>query len=645
MACGGGKGGKSGSPHGSFPITMALRTGSLRDRIARTKVLCPDAEVIQKYLSTGSGDLLYDVFRRVLRDDTFAALVALARPTGAPTWQADDFFIENHDHGFIEYGHTSTSPCFSISPDNEDFAPLLAAVLWSSPCFVSLTVMLVSREGGINDGMLQLLLRAGRQTLGAISFVFADQGQRAAPLTEPVLCCLAECAALHSITAKNIYSIAVAETFCAQLTNHSPISLIRICLALDLFVAEEGGDVWSAPLPAMITELSLVNVSLPFAEAIFTAIPCYCRQLTALSIHGNRCRSPEHVSQLAVLLNSLPRLHSIRLSHMLIDGDCFVALCAAPALRSIMAVDIGSRFLYCPGEGVACEGLENAGSSAGLRRLAQFGYNYSLDYNIDNSCRLLVALLRAATLSRELSQLSISIHMSAFLDSNPALLPILHNCIAFAPIEILSIDTATAATLQITRDIVRILPAAAQTLRCLSLGTLRYDNACKHSIVSDLSLCSRLERLWWQAHLTDRRPNDNHLDEKGALLISTVCTTAPNLTHIGPLCLYRDGKATAAAMEKLHCYRESEATGPAWAVVRAGLERAQEEWLKGTTAGIDSPMFRLPASVLRRLGDYLEFTPRDLTLSWDRDEVVISAVQEPLMRAFLACSPESIHTL
>lgn len=137
-----------------------------------------------------------------------------------------------------------------------------------------------------------------------------------------------------------------------------------------------------------------------------------------------------------------------------------------------------------------------------------------------------------------------------------------------------------------------------------------------------LAHCTRLERLWWDVASDPERQRGSCISSPAPTalrdLISIVAAAAPRLTSIAsPYQSPTSLTLSMAARQELDVRRQREANGPAWAVVRIGLERAQERRIRGSpspTAGLVSPLCRLPSSVLRRLGDYLDAVPLPLTV-------------------------------
>lgn len=190
-------------------------------------------------------------------------------------------------------------------------------------------------------------------------------------------------------------------------------------------------------------------------------------------------------------------------------------------------------------------------------------------------------------------------------------------------------DNVTTGTLTIPAPSVgahaanRQWVGAAQTLRSLSLKSLTFGSSEPDltAVYWQLARCTRLEQLWWDV-TSDPEQQQGSFEKtpyRGALhdLISIVAAAAPRLTSIAsPYQSSWSCKLAASALQELHRRREREATGPAWAVVKVGLEQAQERRVRGAV-GLLSPLFRLPWSVLRRLGEYLDAAPLPLNIITD----------------------------
>jgi hypothetical protein len=462
--------------------------------------------------------------------------------------------------------------------------PVLAAILWYARREMSLVF-----SGLLNEEALSLL-RAGRHCLGRVEFQGSACYFEDAALQPDALAPLALCRGVRAISATQIPP-AYPQAICAALHDHAPPSLLS--LSLEFFPAflgqQDPPQRWAARLPASLRHLSLTSAGRHFRTGLSDCIATCCPALASLSLNlygpdDGEAEEAESAACIAALLPRLPALHSLSISDALLCPATARALCAMPALECLTLQEVFVRPVSEP----VCREL-----AAGPKRLRSLHVSFSLRQ--DNG-RALSALLAACGRSATLSSLSLC--HSRF--STAALAA----CAAACPLQNLSVDHGF--DLHGAEELARAAAGAAATLRELSLRGPRFASAENFSAAcAALSACTRLERLDLNGGVAVSLLDDAALSE----LVELLGGAAPKLERITVCSLDVARPLTEAAVQRVERKRRREGAGPAWAVVRAGIEAAQERRVTSRSPSrLSSSLLsaRLPPSVLRDVGAYLE---------------------------------------
>lgn len=478
--------------------------------------------------------------------------------------------------------------------------PVLAAILWYARREMSLVF-----SGLLNEEALSLL-RAGRHCLGRVEFQGSACYFEDAALPPDALAPLALCRGVRAISATQIPP-AYPQAICAALHDHAPPSLLS--LSLEFFPAFMGPQAppprWTARLPASLRHLSLCSAGRHVRAGLADSIAACCPALASLSLNlhdpdGGDAEEDESAARTAALLQRLPALHSLTLWNALLCPATARALCAMPALECLTLREVFVRSDSEP----LCRELE-----AGPKRLRSLHVSFSLRQ--DNG-RALSALLAACGRSATLSSLSLC--HSRF--STAALAA----CAAASPLHNLSV--VHGFNQHGADELAKAAAGAAATLRELSLCGPGFASAENfRAACAAMAACTRLERLDLNGGLAVSLLDDAAQSE----LVEAVAGAAPKLARITVCSLDVARPLTEAAVRRVERKRRRETTGPAWAVVRAGIEAAQEKRVRNATTSTlpscrseaKAALFPtlLPTSVLRCVGDYLETRPVELCVS------------------------------
>lgn len=472
---------------------------------------------------------------------------------------------------------------FVVHEHNSTGVPVLAVLLW----YTRRRIAILS-DGTMSGETFKLLMRAGRRCVEEVKVTIFHSYVQTTPEHSWCYRVLADCQGLRTVIASH-YSHRSAEALCAAFSTHSDSPLTH------LHVGFSAVGPWTAPLPSTVQHLSICCASAVFNDGLSEAIARCCPSLPSLSITFGRTQAPgrnhaaehdrdpveETSARLAMLIASLLGLRSLLLSDMSLREDSVRALCAAPTLTYLQLSNVDCMF------------VDPRSLAPGLPHLHRLVCRSSF---LTTDGKLLAALLRAAAVSPHFCSLDIfqfSISRTRWRSS--VILPALRDCVGTARLRELSISPRTYGPK--SNELVRAVVGAARTLRSLSLMGLRFDNkASLNEALRQLAHCSRLEHLWWDT-------------EKHVLpsIISTVAAAAPCLVSLSTDIAWPStpSQLTEAAVQELHLRRQREATRSAWAVVRIGLEKAQERRIRNGHS-LASPLFWLPASVLRHLDTYLD---------------------------------------
>lgn len=582
------------------------------------------AALAEQYFRTGDPVHVKNLYDAALRDEAFGAFLEICQHRHGcvtPLW--DDFqrSYQRAPQTFNKMFQCAPPHHFELHNASLHSIRALAALLWACPPSMR-QEFAISFGAATYIEFVRLVLCAGRDCISEVRFSCTGGSvvNTGRGMARMVVLLLTNCAALRSVKLTGA-SQEAAEAMCRYLSDSHPL-LDRLEITFQVspsgaHLTWTGADApWTAPLPLALRHLAVIYAFREFNSGLSETIARCCPSLLSLRLylngpHGSRWLYVDHEgcsARLAALVESLPLLRSLSLLSLSCNDDCVKAVCAVPALTNLE---------LC---GVEANTLDPVTLAPGLPHLQRLICRSSF---ATADGRILAALLRAASASPRLSSLEFS-QFNILGDTRwrtSVILPALRHCIRTAPLEHLSLQAYAKGPR--AREIIDAVLGAARTLRSLSLKSLTFGSRQSDLTVvyRQLARCTRLEKLWWDVTSDREQPQGSFMKTpyRGALhdLISIVAAAAPRLTSIAvPYQSPWSCKLAAAALQELHVQRQREATGPAWAVVQVGLEQAQERRVRGA-AGLLSPLFRLPASVLRRLGEYLDAAPLPLNIKTD----------------------------
>lgn len=598
------------------------------DRTASAGVPATLASLAEQYFRTGNPVHVKNLYDEALRNEAFGAFLEICQHRHGCVTSLWDDFQRSYQRAPRTFNKMFQCASSSAPPNHFDLTTAslhsiraVAALLWACPPSMRQEIA-ISFGAATYIEFARLVLCAGRDCISEVRFsctggVVVNTGKGMARMV--VL--LTNCAALRSVKLTGA-SQEAAEAMCRYLSDSHPfLDRLEIKFQVppsDAHFTWTGADApWTAPLPPTLRHLAFIYAFREFNSGLSETIARCCPSLLSLRLylddpHGSRWKYVDRggcSARLAALVESLPLLRSLSLLSLCCDDDCVRAICAMPALANLELCGVEART------------LDPVILAPGLPHLQRLICRSSF---ATEDGQILAALLRAASASPRLSSLEVS-QFNVLGDTRwrtSVILPALRHCISTAPLEHLSLQAYAEGP--IAREIIGAVLGAAQTLRSLMLKSLMFGSSQPGltAVYRQLARCTRLEQLWWDVMSDPERQQGSLVKTpyRGALhdLISIVAAAAPRLTAIAsPYQSSWSCKLAASAIQELHRRREREATGPAWAVVKVGLEQAQERRVRGA-AGLLSPLFRLPPSVLRRLGEYLEATPLPLNIITDK---------------------------